>query len=82
MIIIIFLLPFSFLGFMIESWKDFFSLIAHPYLLLMLVGMVVADIIQVTLWSYAYANEKISILTPYEQISPILGIVLGFFLFT
>lgn len=82
MIIIVFILPFSFLSFMIESWKDFFSLISHPYLLLMLLGMVIADIIQVTLWSYAYANEKISILTPYEEISPILGIILGFFLFT
>lgn len=31
--------------------------------------------------SYAYANEKISSLAPYSQVSSILSIVMGFFLF-
>lgn len=81
MILVTFFLPLSFFGFMIESWKGFFILLSDYRLMLMLIGMVIADITQVTLWSHAYANEKISVLAPYEQTSAILGIVLGFFLF-
>lgn len=42
----------------------------------MLLGMVISRIATVTFFATAYANEKISVLAPYAQVSSVLGIIL------
>ena len=81
MVLSLFFLPLALLPIGNTSWRDFFSILYSPWFFCMLLGMVVTRITTVTFFAAAYANEKISVLTPYAQVSSVLGIILGFVLF-
>ncbi|MDD5770155.1 MAG: hypothetical protein PHE25_04240 [Candidatus Gracilibacteria bacterium] len=80
-LLLFFFLPISFFTFGILSWQSFFTIITNPVFAFMLIGMSIARITTVNFQTIAYANEKISVLIPYSQVSPMLGIILGFVLF-
>ncbi len=61
--------------------EDFPKLFADVRNVSLLFLLTIPSIVSGALWSYAYANEKISVLAPYSQLSEILTVVAGFFLF-
>lgn len=78
----IFLLPFLLLFPLgAASFQEFLQIFASPRSLILLVGVAVFRQIVVNFWSFAYQNEKMSVLAPYAQSSVLIMIVAGYFLF-
>lgn len=74
-------LPFAWLAYSADFSGDFAKLLSDFKVPALLLLVSLSSIAAGYFNSYAYANEKISVLAPYSQISEILAIVIGFFLF-
>ncbi|MDQ1343704.1 MAG: hypothetical protein QG650_424 [Patescibacteria group bacterium] len=80
-LIVLALTPIFFLFFPTEFVRDFLSVGASWKFFLIFAFIAAATIICGGFLTYAYSHEKISVLTPYTQISEILCVLSGFVLF-
>jgi drug/metabolite transporter (DMT)-like permease len=79
--LVFFFFPIFFFALGRTTWEQFITIMSSPTFLLCIIAIVAFRIFGQLSWSYAYGNEKISVLAPYSQLSSIVAVILGFIFF-